>query len=663
MPVALKIGPDGSLYVLDWYDRYHCSQDAARDPAGIDRLKGRIWRLRYGDKPRPKVVDVAAQSDKYLVGRLSSGNLYFRETAQRLLNERLFDYSGKRALQDALEKVVTDDSVLRKTRLHALWSLIGGDALDPALHQKLLEHSDAAFRAWAVRTAGNAGKVPPEIRDAVIKLARDESADVQLQVAIAARKIDGCDAVAVLSDVLVYCGHDKLMPAIVWQNLHPLLETESSRFVELLTSATEGGDRLAPAVATLLPRITDRVLSASKPDIESVAALLEYSVAKQSSRTSHCVAAISARLDGLDEKKRTEMKDKLRPILDKILAGDPSSSLHLSAQLLAARLGLSSIDFAKVRNSFIAADEPDDRRIQSLEALIAFRDRRLLESLPSVLSSSSTDFGTRVLAALGRMEDPKLADVIMAEYARLSPELQPLATDLVMQREPWARKLLNAVLADKFPKSVLNANHLRKILESNDREALWAVEKAFGRVREDRNPERERVVAEMATYMRDNIGDPVAGERVFKNFCAQCHTIHGEGRKIGPDITANGRASFEQLLSNVFDPSLVVGPAYQVVTVVTQDGRNLTGIIAEDNEQRIVLRLPGDTEEIVPRNNIDYLRPSKLSMMPEGIESALSRRELADLFAYLSFDKSPTDPSATLIPGAPRVQIPAASAR
>ena len=125
-----------------------------------------------------------------------------------------------------------------------------------------------------------------------------------------------------------------------------------------------------------------------------------------------------------------------------------------------------------------------------------------------MLAAASTDFGTRVLAALGRVEDSRLADVILAEYPKLSPELQPLAIDLIMQREPWARKLLNAVLAEKFPKDVLNANHLRKILESNDREALWAVEKAFGKIREERNPEREKVVAEMAAYFRENIGDP-----------------------------------------------------------------------------------------------------------------------------------------------------------
>jgi len=136
--------------------------------------------------------------------------------------------------------------------------------------------------------------------------------------------------------------------------------------------------------------------------------------------------------------------------------------------------------------------------------------------------------------------------------------LQPLGIDLIMQREPWARKLLDAVLQTNCLKACLNANHLRKILDSNDRDALWAVEKAFGKIREERDPKREKIVTEMAAYFGEHIGDPYRGQTVFRNLCAQCHTIYGEAAS-GPDITANGRSNFEQLLSNVFDPSLVIG--------------------------------------------------------------------------------------------------------
>ena len=88
---------------------------------------------------------------------------------------------------------------------------------------------------------------------------------------------------------------------------------------------------------------------------------------------------------------------------------------------------------------------------------------------------------------------------------------------------------------------------------------------------------------------------------VFQNVCAQCHKIYGEGQEVGPEITLNGRGSYEQLLSNVFDPSLVIGPAYQATTVATADGRVLTGLLVEDSPQRLVLKLQGGKLETIAR--------------------------------------------------------------
>src|SRR5688572_4892162 len=296
MPVCLKIGPDGSLYVLDWYDRYHCSQDAARDPAGVDRLKGRLYRLRYGDTPRAGKFDLEEQSNEELIAKLGSGNIYFRESAQRILTERL---GGERtsSLQEPLQQMLFEDDKPRKQRLHALWALIGARRLDPPAHEKLLDHPDPAFRAWAVRAAGNWFVAHPSMREKLVRLARDPSADVQLQVAIACRKMKDVDPLAVLADVLAHCGHDKLIPAIAWSNLHPLLEKDASRFATLILDTKP----LPPAVATLMPRIIDRILSAPTPDTAAVATLLSQTIANSPARAPDCIAAISAKAGGLNE--------------------------------------------------------------------------------------------------------------------------------------------------------------------------------------------------------------------------------------------------------------------------------------------------------------------------------------------------------------------------
>jgi putative heme-binding domain-containing protein len=652
MPVALKIGPDGCLYVLDWYDRYHCSQDAARDPAGVDRLKGRLYRLRHGETPRAKATDLAKQTDDGLLAHLASGNIYLRETAQRILTERLGGDATE--LRNKIEMQVlasgngggNQASLERQGRLHALWSLVGSGRLETGFHLNILAHPDPACRAWGVRAAGNFETVSPLVQEKVAMLARDPSPDVQLQVAIASRKIKGLDALPVLTEVLRHCGQDKIIPSILWHNLHPLLETSGARFVRLQTN-------WSPALGALSARVVERILSAPLPNGQAVATFVKLAASHDGERAKDCLSAISLRLGALNESETERLKLDLQPVLSEFLGGSADAPYFVGAQLLAARLGIARIEAAAIRERFTSTNQLEASRLQALDAIIAFRDPQLLAVLPEVLSSGSPQFLRRIFAALGRMEDPKLASVVLAAYPRLAPELQPLAVDLLMQRERWARQLLDAVLADKLPKAILNANHLRKILESNDRDALWAVEKAFGKVREERNPERERVVAEMDAYLHEHKGDPHRGQVVFRNLCGQCHTIYDEGGKIGPDITANGRASFEQLLSNVLDPSLVIGPAYQVTTVVTKDGRNLTGLIAEDNEQRVVIRMPGEGEETVPRNNVKYLRVSRLSMMPEGLEELIPRQGLSDLFAFLSLDKPPADPSARVIPGAP----------
>jgi putative heme-binding domain-containing protein len=491
-------------------------------------------------------------------------------------------------------------------------------------------------------------------------MGRDPSPDVQLQVAIAARKMDGTNALPLLVDVLNHCGHDKLIPAIVWQNLHPLLESDSARLAEMVAADDEAP--ASPGLAAVLPRCVERMLAAKDPDAGAVAALMDATARRAPDRLSACVAAVSARIDSLDAARRGELAARLRPPLERFAGDERLAAARFGAQLLAARLGVGDIDPAAVRRLFLDESQTPATRLQALDALVALRDPSLFETLPGLLHSSPPQFTARVVPALGRLEDPKLADVVLARYGQLAAEVRPLAIDLLMQREPWARRLLDAVLAKKVPRAALDANHLRKILDSNDREAIWAVEKAFGRVREERNPEREKVVAEMGKRLRETPGDPVAGRQVFRNFCAQCHTIHGEGGRVGPDITGNGRGSFEQLLSNVFDPSLVIGPQYQVTTVVTKDGRNLTGLITEDGGQRIVVRMAGEGEEAVVRNNVKYTRVSRLSMMPEGIETVLAEKDLADLFAFLSLDKPPEDPTAAPIPGAPPHVMPARGA-
>jgi putative heme-binding domain-containing protein len=148
-------------------------------------------------------------------------------------------------------------------------------------------------------------------------------------------------------------------------------------------------------------------------------------------------------------------------------------------------------------------------------------------------------------------------------------------------------------------------------------------------------------------------GDPHRGIAVFNKLCGQCHKIHGQGQEVGPDITLNGRSSYDQLLSNVFDPSLVIGASYQARTVRTFDGLVIAGLLVEDGEQRVVLKVQGGKLEAIARDDVEAIKVSELSLMPEGVEKQLSPQEIADLFAFITLDKHPDVPDAKYIPGTP----------
>jgi putative heme-binding domain-containing protein len=235
----------------------------------------------------------------------------------------------------------------------------------------------------------------------------------------------------------------------------------------------------------------------------------------------------------------------------------------------------------------------------------------------------------------------------------MEADLKPRAIELLTQRTSWSKVLLRAIGDKKVPPEALNVNQVRKLLASKDPDLVKQVQAHWGTIRSQRNPERERVVGEMRDFLRKHPGDPAAGVPVFKKLCAQCHKMYGEGTEVGPDITVNGRESFDQLLSNVFDPSLVIGAAYQATTVTTTKGRSLTGLIVEDNKQRVVLKVQGGKLETIPRAEIESIEVSQLSMMPEDLEKQLKPREIADLFAFLCLDRPPGDPKARKIPGAP----------
>ena len=120
----------------------------------------------------------------------------------------------------------------------------------------------------------------------------------------------------------------------------------------------------------------------------------------------------------------------------------------------------------------------------------------------------------------------------------------------------------------------------------------------------------------------------------FQKTCGACHQLHGEGGRIGPDLTGSNRADLEYLLANLLDPSAIVGRDYQMTTIVTVDGRSIAGIVVRETPASITLQTP--TEQVtVPIEEIDTRVLSETSLMPENQLAQLSAAAARDLIAYL----------------------------
>jgi putative membrane-bound dehydrogenase-like protein len=653
MPVAQKTGPDGCLYILDWYDRYHCYQDANRDPAGIDRLKGRLYRVRYKDTPRAKPRDLAKADDEELTRLLSSPNVYDRDIAQRLLVER-----ANFRLIHRLQNLVLDPKADRKGRMHALWAVVSSGPLEVEFHQRLLNHEDTTLRAWGVRAAGNMHEVDVSIRHKVESLAHDPSADVRLQVAIAARKIRKIEPISLLVEILDASGDDPILPAIVWQNLNPLLDGYAGRFVRLLD---RDDVKISAGMALVLPRALERILSRQEFRPGLVATLLARLIERKDPATIRpALAAIAARIRSIPRNRLDAMNAEVVTTIGKVLreavAVDREGPLADDYQVMLAYGGFET-GLIRAGDIFRNGLAREETRLVALDAIVwGLPPDRVANIVKPVLADrevpGSTTFRAQILAALGRLDGPQVAEVVLAAYPHFEPGLKARAIELLTQRPSWALALLDAVSKKSISPDALNVNQLRRLLQLKDEGIQKQVKSTWGTIREGRNPNREQVIGRMRDHLRNTPGDPLKGRPVFDKLCGQCHKIYGQGQEVGPDLTGVGRASLDQLLSNVFDPNLVIGSAYQATTVATADGRVLTGLLAEDNDRRVVLRLQGGKLETIPRDQVDEKKVGAVSLMPEDIEKQLTDREWADLFAFLCLDKAPDDPNASPIPGA-----------
>jgi putative heme-binding domain-containing protein len=288
-----------------------------------------------------------------------------------------------------------------------------------------------------------------------------------------------------------------------------------------------------------------------------------------------------------------------------------------------------------LRKTLQTRTAPVAERQAALEALLEKRPADLVTVLHDLLSDKAVRRpALRGLAAYSHPATPKL---ILARYGELTPEEKHDAVTTLASRKEYALELLSAVEKKVVPRGDISAYLARQLYSLGDRQVTEKLRDVWGEIR-DSTPQKKQQIARYkgmltpAVLKKADLGN---GRVVFSKTCQQCHKLYGEGGSIGPDLTGSNRANLDYLLSNIIDPSAEVGQDYRMSVVETQSGRVITGIIVERSPNRLVVQTA--TEKMVlPREDVDTIKDSPLSMMPEGILDTLSREQVRDLIGYLA---------------------------
>jgi len=300
---------------------------------------------------------------------------------------------------------------------------------------------------------------------------------------------------------------------------------------------------------------------------------------------------------------------------------------------------------AEDRAVALAADmrTPLAMRLVMLEALRDAGGTACVDPLLKVATSRESDpVRLAALSALQRFDEERIVSTLLAAYPGMSEALRSRARDVLLGRRRSALAFLESVDRGKFPAKEVPVEQLRPLAAFKDEKLERLVRKHWGSILGGTPEEKLAEVRRLNNDLRAAAGDPRKGRDLFRQHCATCHRLFDEGQQLGPELTHANRKDRDYLLVSIVDPSALIRREYLAYTVQTTDGRVLTGLIVEQSAGSITLAGAKNERTVIPRNRIDELRESPVSLMPEDLLKTLKPQEVRDLFAYLQADAPPS---------------------
>jgi len=649
-PVDIKLGPDGAVYLADWYDT-RLSHVDPRD--NWHKGSGRIYRIQgtekasKGEKPFT-AVNMEKLPDAELIALFDNPNRWVRMTSVRVLGWRL-----------GAKKSATDEATVTKLMslvdgkdgpaLEALWALNLAGRFDLALAGKLLSHPDEHVRRWTVRLLGDARKLDDSLARQLVGLAKTEPyVQVRGQIASSAKRFETAYALPIVRELLQrdedrtdlhqplllwwalegHCGHPDQMLAFfqdpeVWKIPfveEVVLERLMQRYALADVSETPGGE-LAPDAGSGLANCARLLALAPTP--------------------AHRKKLIAGFLEAYQGRKIDGLPSELVKAIEEYQSSQGKSDLALGLRLGKAE----AIDEALKLMANEKADRP--ARLAVIDVVGQTKPAKAVGPLIALLGSPAVSVKRAALMALMNFDDASIGPQICTRYHSQLPDQQDLhsvAHRVLASRPAWTKALLKEVSEWRIKSNTIAMDVVQQMRLHQDPEIQKLLDKHWGRTRassEEKKAQMARLRGLITKQRSQTAASGVSvdafgrGREVFKKNCATCHTLFGEGGQTGPNLTGYERDNIDFLLLAVVDPSAAIREEFTQFLIVTTDGRVLNGLVDKQDARTVTLRGANNQTTLLNRDDIEELKATETSIMPDGLMDKLTDAEILDLLTFV----------------------------
>ncbi len=626
-PVFAGMGPDGCVYIADWYDT---RLSHVRPVDDWHKESGRVYRIKpAGTHPKYEHGDIAALTSDEKITLFSDRNRFVRRRAVLELG-----WSGDTSVLPKLVELVGADK--GQASLEALWAvhLLGG--LTEELAIEWLGHQDEHVRRWVVRLIGDRRAADRNLADTLSELAAKEpQVQVRSQLAASAKRLPPEVAIPIIRNLLGRGedAGDLHMPLMDWWALEAHAEDGRELVVRMVADpATWKLPLFREEMATRLMR--RYAMAGGDANYQTCADLL--AAAPDDDASKRLMTGLQLAFEGAPI-------PELPPALTKAM-DDYAEKFGQNDLVLGIQRG--DKEALKKAIAVVGANDSDPvERIELAKLFGSVGDDSVVPVLLKVLALDQHSTLKRVaLQSLANYESDSIPKTILGRYGSTLPaehDVRSTADRVLAGRVDWARQFLEKVDLAHIKARDISPDVVQLLAQHKDPDINAAIARHWPDMRPRTSGENLAEIARIkGILLADGAepGNPDAGRLHFQQRCAVCHKLFEEGNSVAPDLTGYERQNLDFWLPGIIDPSLEIREGYGNYVATMNDGRVLIGMIAEQNPQSVTLRDAANQTTTLPRADIKSLEASPISLMPPGLLMGLDEKQLRDFFAYLQLN-------------------------